>query len=404
MAAPAGLAKMNKLDIQTICATLDFINIMAYDFHGAWDTTTNHQAGLYDDTPASQRPAGFVETSIDTAVNYWINNGCPANKIVVGVPFYGHAWNAPATNNGLFQPETNANIPTFDNGEYGTVVADGTFQFFWDAAAQASYAYSTSKGIFISLDTPQAISVKVGYGAQKGLGGFMVWPLTGDDSKGSLLSALTGPGTPPPPPPSTTTGVPPTSTTTTTTVAVASSTVAQSSTTTTTTVAQTSTTTTTTVPVVTTTASGSNCYPAWVSTQNYPGGSTVSYNNVNYKNSWWENPGSAPGAANGDGGWVSQGACGGQQSSTTTTTTVAVKSSSTTTTTTVPVKSSTTTTTTVPVKSSTTTTTTVPVVTTTAGSGGPVVGESCSTGTSQCFAGTMYFCQGVKWIVWYTGC
>ncbi|KAJ3009861.1 UNVERIFIED_CONTAM: hypothetical protein HDU68_002456, partial [Siphonaria sp. JEL0065] len=28
MAAPAGLAKMNKLDIKTICATLDFINIM----------------------------------------------------------------------------------------------------------------------------------------------------------------------------------------------------------------------------------------------------------------------------------------------------------------------------------------------------------------------------------------
>ncbi|KAJ3012078.1 UNVERIFIED_CONTAM: hypothetical protein HDU68_001391 [Siphonaria sp. JEL0065] len=222
--------------------------------------------------------------------------------------------------------------------------------------------------------------------------------------------------------------------------------------------------TTTTVVVAsstttTTTSSGSNCFAAWVSTQSYPGGSTVSYNNINYKNSWWESPGAVPGATNGDGGWVSQGACGSQQTTSTTTTTIPVKSSSTTTTTTlvpttatttttvkpttttttivvppttsttttlapstsstttttlkpttststttVPVKSSTTTTTTAPAKSSSTTTTTIPVVTATAGSGGPVVGGSCSTGTSQCSAGTMYFCQGVKWIVWYTGC
>ncbi|KAJ3014103.1 UNVERIFIED_CONTAM: hypothetical protein HDU68_000432 [Siphonaria sp. JEL0065] len=88
----------------------------------------------------------------------------------------------------------------------------------------------------------------------------------------------------------------------------------QVTTTTTTTKSAATTTTTTTIG-----GSGSNCFPAWDSTQNYPGGSTVSYNNVNWKNTWWENPGAAPGAANGDGGWVSQGSCGGQGTTTTTT-------------------------------------------------------------------------------------
>ncbi|KAI9328146.1 hypothetical protein BDR26DRAFT_921978 [Obelidium mucronatum] len=91
---------------------------------------------------------------------------------------------------------------------------------------------------------------------------------------------------------------------------------------------------------------------------------------------------------------------GGVTTTTTTTTTKAATSASKTTTTT--------TTTTKPassVKTSTTTTTTTTTkkATTTAGSG-PVVGQPCTQGVSQCSAGTMYYCQGSKWIVWYVGC
>ncbi|KAJ3029904.1 UNVERIFIED_CONTAM: hypothetical protein HDU68_010687, partial [Siphonaria sp. JEL0065] len=159
-----------------------------------------------------------------------------------------------------------------------------------------------------------------------------------------------------------------------------------------------STTTTTTVVVPTTTASGSNCYAAWDSTQSYPGGSTVSYNNVNYKNTWWENPGAAPGAANGDGGWVSQGACGGPQTSTTTT--VPVKSS-TTTTTTVPVPTTSTTTTTVPVKTTSTTTTTTNVATTSAAAGGNTVGAACATyGAWACSNSLICSYSATSTLVW----
>ncbi|KAJ3007660.1 UNVERIFIED_CONTAM: hypothetical protein HDU68_003412, partial [Siphonaria sp. JEL0065] len=125
--------------------------------------------------------------------------------------------------------------------------------------------------------------------------------------------------------------------------------------------------------------SAADCTTPWNSTQNYPGGSTVSYNGANWKNTWWENPGWAPGAPNGDGGWVSQGACGNvatstivpKSSSTTTTTTLVPKSS-----TTVAISSSITTTTTVVPKSSSTTTTTTAVVISTTAAG-------TTTGTSS---------------------
>ncbi|KAJ3062694.1 hypothetical protein HDU98_001438 [Podochytrium sp. JEL0797] len=61
--------------------------------------------------------------------------------------------------------------------------------------------------------------------------------------------------------------------------------------------------TATSVPV------GVPCSPSWDATLNYVGQSAVSFKNVNYVNSWWENPGADP-LANADGGWVSKGACG----------------------------------------------------------------------------------------------
>ncbi|KAJ3028013.1 UNVERIFIED_CONTAM: hypothetical protein HDU68_002695, partial [Siphonaria sp. JEL0065] len=130
-------------------------------------------------------------------------------------------------------------------------------------------------------------------------------------------------------------------------------------------------------------ASAADCAKAWDSSLNYPGGSTVSYNGANWKNTWWENPGWAPGAANGDGGWVSQGACGVVASSTTTTTTLVPKSSTTTTTTLVP--TTTTTTTVVPkssttaVASSTTTTTKVPTTSTTTTTLVPITSSTTTT-------------------------
>ncbi|KAI9329719.1 hypothetical protein BDR26DRAFT_922768 [Obelidium mucronatum] len=90
---------------------------------------------------------------------------------------------------------------------------------------------------------------------------------------------------------------------------------------------------------------------------------------------------------------------------TTTTTTTTTKVATTT-------KAATTTTTTTTTKAATstkgttttTTTTTTKKATTTGSTGGPVVGGPCTQGVSQCSAGTMYYCQGSKWIVWYTGC
>lgn len=56
----------------------DFVNLMCYDFTGPWDTAH----------PGQHAPFSMVVNDLAT----WEAKGLPADKIVIGVPFYGHGF------------------------------------------------------------------------------------------------------------------------------------------------------------------------------------------------------------------------------------------------------------------------------------------------------------------------
>ncbi|KAF3453279.1 hypothetical protein FNV43_RR03719 [Rhamnella rubrinervis] len=85
--------------VQAISNSLDWINAMTYDYYGPrWSpSSTGPPAALYSGS------AGQI--SSDAGIRDWIQSGLSANKIVLGLPFYGYAWRlVNATNHGLFAP------------------------------------------------------------------------------------------------------------------------------------------------------------------------------------------------------------------------------------------------------------------------------------------------------------
>lgn len=70
---------------------MDFVNIMCYDFHAyVWYLPfTGPNAALY----AGAKDIGYEATlNTNYTVHYWIDRGMPKNKIMVGMPIYGHSW------------------------------------------------------------------------------------------------------------------------------------------------------------------------------------------------------------------------------------------------------------------------------------------------------------------------
>ena len=189
IAAPAGHDQYSLLDLSGIHPYLNYINLMSYDLHGAWEKTTNHNAALYAN-PAE--PAESANRNVDRAVTDYLAAGVPPKKLVLGVPFYGHGWKGVANaNNGLYQPATGPAKAGDESGSGGyRALKDLGYPGFRDPVAQAFWVYSADAGVFWSYDDPATLVNKTNYIKSKGLAGAMSWELSNDDASGTLLSTL----------------------------------------------------------------------------------------------------------------------------------------------------------------------------------------------------------------------
>ncbi|MEH7307837.1 glycosyl hydrolase family 18 protein [Neobacillus drentensis] len=162
---------------------LDYIQLMTYDFHGSWDTLTGMNAPLYRD-PESR----FSEFSIQDAIQTYIDSGVPANKLVMGIPFYGRVYNQVTnTSNGLYQSFTGGGSAV----SYGQIEASylnkNAFTRFWEPDSKVSWLFNGSQ--FISYDDTESIGYKTSLIKSMGLGGAMMWELSQDPNK-VLLSKI----------------------------------------------------------------------------------------------------------------------------------------------------------------------------------------------------------------------
>ncbi|KAL2747341.1 putative chitinase 10 [Vespula maculifrons] len=76
-------------DVPAVASYLDFINLMAYDFHGKWERETGHNAPLYASSLDSEWQK---QLSVDNAASMWVRLGAPKEKLIIGMPTYGRSF------------------------------------------------------------------------------------------------------------------------------------------------------------------------------------------------------------------------------------------------------------------------------------------------------------------------
>ena len=189
IAVSASPQRIATIEITRIVPLLDFINVMTYDYH-AGSRRTGYNSPLYaakdDPTPAY---------NVDSTMRAFRAAGVPANKLLVGIPFYGRGYGGvQSANNGLFQPATGS--PQGWRGGDGdwktlsqTRLKNPAYTRHWDAAARVPFLYDSSSGTWVSFDDPQSVGEKVRYVREHGLGGVFIWELGGDN--GDLMRAIT---------------------------------------------------------------------------------------------------------------------------------------------------------------------------------------------------------------------
>jgi len=188
VAVGAGVDKIRVTRPGEYSRYLDFINVMTYDFHGGWEGTTNFHSPLYG-APADPSTGDVRRYNTHDAIQAMKAAGVPAAKLNLGIGFYGRGWTgvSPAAK-GLYQAGRPA-PGTYEGGieDYKKLAVRG-YQSYRDGTAGAHWIYAN--GEFWSYDDPANIALKMRYVRDQGLGGAFSWELSGDDTRGTLVQAM----------------------------------------------------------------------------------------------------------------------------------------------------------------------------------------------------------------------
>ncbi|XP_072504253.1 chitotriosidase-1 isoform X2 [Notamacropus eugenii] len=189
-AVPAGRYQVDRgYEIQKISQSLDFINLMTYDFHGTWERTTGHNSPLYR---RQAEQGGATEANIDFAVNYWLEKGAPSDKVILGMPTYGRSFTLSSpSNTGVGAPVSGAGTPGPFTKE-GGVLAYYEVCTLKDATSrmieEQKVPYAVQGNQWVGFDNVESFKTKVAYLNRKRLGGAMVWAMDMDDFKGTFCN------------------------------------------------------------------------------------------------------------------------------------------------------------------------------------------------------------------------
>ena len=166
MAVPISNWSGQWYDFYTLKQHIDFFNAMTYDIHGAWSNHAGHNSPLY------QSPSNDPDGSCETGINYLVQfRGIPAEKINMGVPFWGKQYNATKIN-GAFTGDV-ADIRYYDIPK---LIGNG-WEYKWDSEALAPYLVSDDNSKILTYDNPESIRLKSEYAIKRELGGLMIWAL-----------------------------------------------------------------------------------------------------------------------------------------------------------------------------------------------------------------------------------
>ncbi|XP_017893236.1 probable chitinase 10 [Ceratina calcarata] len=178
-------------DVPAVASYLDFINLMAYDFHGKWERETGHNAPLYASSLDSEWQK---QLSVDNAATMWVRLGAPKEKLIIGMPTYGRSFTLSNPSNFRVHSAASgggkAGEYTKESGflayyEICEMLQNGAI-YIWDDEMKVPYLVHNDQ--WVGFDDEKSIRGKMDWLKNKGYGGAMVWTVDMDDFNGTVCA------------------------------------------------------------------------------------------------------------------------------------------------------------------------------------------------------------------------
>lgn len=152
---------------------LDYINLMTYDFFSGGIAA--HHTNLYASKDYPE------DNNADKAIKAYMAAGVPADKLVMGIAFYGRTFILRSDSLKILGAR-------YSSQSYGSgysfikdsLLNNKDFRAYKDKKAKASYLYNASTKKFITYDSEWSVKNKCQYVNSKGMAGVMFWEYDSD--------------------------------------------------------------------------------------------------------------------------------------------------------------------------------------------------------------------------------
>ncbi|KAK0161120.1 hypothetical protein PV327_009632 [Microctonus hyperodae] len=189
--APTEYSASLSYNISQMVKYLNYVHLMTYDFHTSSEQKTNLHAPLY---PGSEEPSNHKQANVQASVKYWLSQGCPKEKLIMGIPTYGRSFT-------LCDPAKNSiGADACGPGDAGPYTRQPGMLGYneickllhqpgqsWDAKYEyeREFQYASSQSQWISYESFLTVKPKGAFINKFNLGGAMVYSIDTDDFKGT---------------------------------------------------------------------------------------------------------------------------------------------------------------------------------------------------------------------------
>jgi len=176
MAAAANPGTLKWLDKDFLLETMDWINVMTYDFTGDWTGYAGHHSPLF----ASSKQPGRNPASTSRTMKYLLEERrLPANRLAVGIPLYGRGFAVKepyASTKGV--PKTR--LPQGNYANLHRLQQQEGWTRQWDDETKNPWLLAPDHSAVIGYDDTESVTIKTDWALKRGLRGVFFWQVNAD--------------------------------------------------------------------------------------------------------------------------------------------------------------------------------------------------------------------------------
>jgi len=176
MAASSNPGTLRWLDKDFLLETMDWINVMTYDYTGDWTNYAGHHSPLF----ASSKQPDKNPRSSELSIKYLRETkGLPADRLALGIPLYGKGFpvSSPyASTRGVPRRQ----LPRGDYRNLHRLLHEEGWKRAWDDETKNPWLTSPDQTVVTGYDDAESVAIKTEWAMKQGLRGVFFWQVNGD--------------------------------------------------------------------------------------------------------------------------------------------------------------------------------------------------------------------------------